>query len=229
MAEISLQGVNAYANQSSFLDNHLAQKAGTAIPEAEATKVAEASTASDAIKESQKESSAAKEDTVVIKESEQKTANESISDILAEMRERVSKLGEDGAGRDAVNKELEGLRKELSGFVQSYNDAMSFATSFGADEAINRQINNLTNRTNTYSGALQGIGVSTGPGNAMSLVSSLQMPTAGERAAIKSLFGGDYSYGAKTLESFNQINNELNKGRVYSAKTYDPMNVAGVE
>jgi DNA mismatch repair ATPase MutL len=228
MADISLQGVNAYANSGSFLDNHLAQKAAKqpteAVPE---TKVSGEASASEAIKNTQEQATEAK-DTVEIKEpAKEKTEYKTINDILADMNDSLSKLSKEPSADDRkkVDEELKGLQKELQKFVGSYNDAMKYATSYGNEDLL-KSATEMASRTDTYSGALQGIGVGVKNDNSLFMI---QNQTAGERKAIQSLFGGNYSYGAKTRDTLADILKELNQGKTYKAITYDPMNVSGAE
>jgi ElaB/YqjD/DUF883 family membrane-anchored ribosome-binding protein len=239
MADVSMAGLNAYANHSNFLDNHLAQKAAQNAPNTQSTaaqtgaevKTAENS-ASDAVAKVQEESTS--QDTVVIKESTAPAANNAknanndrgISDILADMQESVSKLGSDSG--DSEKSALESLQAELQSFISGYNDALNYAKSYGT-ESLMKSASSMVSRTDTYGSALQGIGIGINTDNSLSQLGNLQSQTAGERKAIQSLFGGNYSYGAKTRDTVAEMVKTLSQGTTYSAGTYDPMNVSGAE
>jgi hypothetical protein len=228
MADISLQGVNAYANSSSFLDNHLAQKAGQQPIEAKTeTKIDGEATASDAIKNNQEQAAESKDTVEITEPAKEKTEYKTINDIISDMNASLKKLGGEPSADDRkkVDDELKGLQQELQKFVGSYNDAMKYATSYGNEDLL-KSATEMASRTDTYSGALQGIGVGVKNDNSLFMI---QNQTAGERKAIQSLFGGNYSYGAKTRDTLADILKELNQGKTYKANTYDPMNVSGVE
>jgi hypothetical protein len=129
-----------------------------------------------------------------------------IDDIINSMRESVSKLGEADVDRTAVDEELAGLQEQLQKFVGGYNDALRYAKSSSDNAAISSAASMVT-RTAANQNPWAQLGVQVNNDNTLEQMQSIASMKDNKDAiaAMKDLFAGNYSYGAKTLESVQGI------------------------
>jgi hypothetical protein len=129
-----------------------------------------------------------------------------VDEIIKNMQESVSKLGEADVDTGAVEKELAGLQEELGKYIGSYNDALKYAKSSDNLNTVQSAADMVT-RTAANQEPWQQLGVKVNEDNTLEQMQSIASMKDNKEAisAMKDLFNGNYSYGAKTLESVQGI------------------------
>jgi soluble cytochrome b562 len=212
MAEISMQAMNTYTNNNRPVTFQANQDSKVDIDALKAKVKGEAKTEET---KSPTEQAAEKAKDGFEKASDitsTKTDTEKVNDILGSMKEAVNRLGNLKSptkdDKEAIDKELKGLQEELGKFVGGYNDALRLAQNSSNANSLSSGAEMVT-RTAGIKDTLKQIGVNIEDNNELSQkvneLAKKQEEIGNAFKAYESLFGGNYSYGKKTVGTIESL------------------------
>jgi hypothetical protein len=221
MAEISMQAMNTYTNNNrpvTFQANQTSREEYLKAKSDIKAKIEEMKAAATGKKEETKsptEQAAEKAKDGFEQASDvtgAKTDTQKVNDILGSMKETVNRLSNlkspTDEDKEAINKELSGLQEELGKFVNGYNDALRFAKNSSNANALSSGAEMVT-RTAGIKDTLKQIGVNIEDNNELSQkvneLAKNQEEISNAFKAYESLYGGNYSYGKKTVGTIESL------------------------
>jgi soluble cytochrome b562 len=211
MAEISMQAMNTYNNNNRPVTFQANQDSKVDIDALKAK--AKGETAKTEETKSPTEQAAEKAKDKFEKASDITGSNtDKANDILTSMKEAVNRLSNlkepSKDDKEAIDKELKGLQEELGKFVGGYNDALRLAQNSSNANSLSSGAEMVT-RTAGIKDTLKQIGVNIEDNNELSQkvneLAKNQEEISNAFKAYESLFGGNYSYGKKTLGTIESL------------------------